>query len=312
MVLLSTNEILTDRVLKWVAEAIHPEAKILEVRKLQGGVSSIVHSLLVDVNEEEMTVVLRLFDNEKWVQEQPDLPLREAESLRRASKAIGVKIPQIIAFDEKGSECGTPVVLMTRLEGKVILEPLDAAQWVNGMAQALARVHTVGTNDFPWTFSSYTDASMLDTSSWSKVPDKWKIAANIVMGSRPSAEKRFIHRDYHPANLLWDNGEVSGIVDWANGCIGPAGIDVGHCRVNLAQLHNVQTADDFLASYRDHAGASFTYDPYWDLVTLIDFAYWQPEIYGGWTALGVTGLTIEMMIERLDYYLISLLNRISA
>lgn len=94
-----------------------------------------------------------------------------------------------------------------------------------------------------------------------------------------------------------------------NGCIGPAGVDVGHCRVNLALLHGAWQADEFLERYRHYAGEAFGYDPYWDLVTLIDFAYWQPEVYAGWTDLGVTGLTKELMAERLDAYVSSLLRR---
>jgi aminoglycoside phosphotransferase (APT) family kinase protein len=255
--------------------------------------------------------VLRQFDNAEWVRDEPDLAIREAESLRRASLAARLQTPTIVAFDEDGSQCGTPAVLMTRLEGKVVLEPPNTARWLTGMAQALVRIHAVDPNDFPWTFTPYSDASSLDTSAWSKFPDKWRDSADIVMGPRPLVTMRFIHRDYHPTNILWNGGEVSGVVDWVNGCIGPAGIDVGHCRVNLALIHDVKTADDFLTYYLSHAGESFTYDPYWDLVTLIDFAYWQPEVYGGWTALGMTGLTKDIMIERLDCYLLSLLNRVS-
>ncbi|MCQ6558715.1 phosphotransferase family protein [Paenibacillus mendelii] len=310
--MLASSNTLSDRALEWVVNAVHPEASVLSYQQLHGGVSSLVHRVSLRVHGEESSLVLRQFDNAEWVQRLPDLPYHEAENLRRASQATGVPIPKLIAFDETGSECGTPAVLMTRLEGSVVLEPADPSKWLDGMSQALTHIHAVEAGDYPWTFTPYCDASTLDTSSWSKIPDKWQSAAAILMGPRPPFTKRFIHRDYHPANILWDRGEVSGIVDWVNGCIGPAGIDVGHCRVNLAQLYDVETADGFLASYREHAGASFTYDPYWDLITLVDFAYWQPEVYGGWTALGVTGLTNEMMGERLDRYLISLLDRVAS
>jgi aminoglycoside phosphotransferase (APT) family kinase protein len=306
------NKTLSDRTLRWVINAVHPEASVLSVQQLHGGISSLVHSISLRVNGDERDVVLRQFDNAEWLRDEPDLAFHEAESLRRASQVVGVQTPKIVAFDETGSQCGTPAVLMTRLEGEVVLVPSDTARWVNGMAQTLARIHAVEANDYPWTYAPYSDALSLDTSSWSNVPDKWQAAVDIVMGTRPLATKRFIHRDYHPANILWTGGEVSGVVDWVNGCIGPAGIDVGHCRVNLALLHDVRTADDFLNSYRSHAGASFTYDPYWDFVTLIDFAYPSPEVYSGWTALGMTGLTKDLMIERIDRYLISLLNSVSS
>lgn len=300
---------LPDRVRQWIVDAVHPEARNLSVRQLKGGVSSPVHEVRLEVNEEEKAVVLRRFDDADWLRSQPDLALREAESLRRASRVIGVQTPMLIAFEESGSRCGTPAVLMTRLKGEVVLEPPDMSRWLDGMAKALVRIHAVEADDFPWTFAPYCDASTLDTSSWSRFSDEWQTAAGIVTGNRPSFAKRFIHRDYHPANILWSGGEVSVVVDWVNGCIGPAGIDVGHCRVNLAQLYDAATADEFLDAYRRYAGVSFTYDPYWDLVTLIDFAYWPPEVYGGWTALGVTGLTDEIIGERLDSYLLSLLKR---
>lgn len=100
---------------------------------------------------------------------------------------------------------------------------------------------------------------------------------------------------------------MSGVVDWPNACLGPAGIDVGHCRVNLALLYGVEVADLFLATYEKHAGSSFIYDSYWDIVSAFDFVGdGPPTVYGGWAAFGVTGLTDVMMEERMDAFVASL------
>ncbi|WP_308637158.1 phosphotransferase family protein [Paenibacillus silvisoli] len=304
----STADGISERALKWVTGQVHSEAVVLRARRLHGGVSSLVHEITLQVGSEETSLVLRQFDNAEWTQNEPDLPRHEAASLRRAGQAEGAPTPRVIAFDETGSECGLPAVLMSRLAGAVVLEPADQTAWLAGLAHALARIHAVDADDFPWAYAAYCDASTLDA-SWSAVHERWQEAAGIVLQGRPPFAKRFIHRDYHPTNVLWSGGEVSGIVDWPNGCIGPAGVDVGHCRVNLAQLHGVQAADEFLTLYQSYAGAAFTYDPYWDLVSLIDYAYWAPEVYPGWTALGMTGLTTELIVERLDRYLLSLLER---
>src|SRR5690606_26068046 len=95
-----------------------------------------------------------------------------------------------------------------------------------------------------------------------------------------------------------------------NACKGPAGIDVGHCRVDMAQLHGVEYSDAFLTAYQKHAGELFLYDPYWDLIALIDILFGPPEVYLGWPALGVKGLTNEIIAHRLDEYMLSLLKRI--
>ncbi|MFC5402606.1 phosphotransferase family protein [Cohnella soli] len=301
-----------ERALCWVAEAVHPGAEVIKADRLLGGISTPIYRLKLRAEGNERDVVLRLFKDEDWLKQEPDLVSREAVSLRRAALNGEVPTPQVIAVDETGATCGVPATLMSRLKGSVVLEPADRGGWLDGLARALVAVHRVEPGDLPWGYRPYSNIADLDAPSWSSIPEQWKRAVAIIEATRPAFVPQFIHRDYHPANVLWStDGEVSGIVDWVNGCIGPAGVDVGHCRVNLAQLHGVDAADEFLERYRELAGDRFDYDPYWDFVTLFDFGDEEPDVYQGWTALGMTGLTKELIIERLDTYLLSLLERIS-
>lgn len=299
---------LDERMMSWIKQAVHPDARLQSIERLKGGASSRVSHVAVDVLGEERSFVLREFTNKEWLELEPDLARHEAECLRRASSTEGIAAPNVIAYDETGSECGQPAILMTHLEGRVVLEPDDMEAWTVRMARVLAGLHAGASPEgFLWTYAPYSDPAKLDVSGWSSCPDRWKLAVEILTRPQPAFVPRFIHRDYHPTNLLWVNGEVSGIVDWVNGCIGPAGVDVGHCRVNLAQLHGVEAADLFLASYLRYAGDSFVYDPYWDLISLVDYVYWGPEVYSGWVDLGFTSLTDELVKRRLDDYLNSLL-----
>jgi len=299
-----------EHVLRWIERAVHPEAKIKSIERLMGGVSTPIHRVIIDVRGEAHRLVLRQYTDEEWLESEPDLAKHEAESLRKASGAADIDAPNVVAYDETGNECGLPTLLMTHLDGRVVLEPEDVRAWTDRMARTLTQLHVcASTEGFPWTYGAYSDAAKFDASSWTSVPDRWKRAIEILLGPRPAFVPRFIHRDYHPTNLLWVDGEVSGVVDWVNGCIGPAGIDVGHCRVNLAQLHGVEAADAFLDSYRRYAGDNFDYNPYWDLATLVDYAFGEPEVYQGWIDLGFAKLTNELVMERLDAYLESVLAR---
>ncbi|MDF2683718.1 MAG: aminoglycoside phosphotransferase, partial [Brevibacillus sp.] len=278
---------LPERVLEWVVNSVDPKGKVLSVQRLCGGISSMIHRISLQVNDGEREVVVRQFDNRDWLRAEPDLALHEAESLRFAA-GPGLPTPQLIASDDYGERCGVPAVLMTRLEGAVVLNPQDMEGWVNGLAQALVRIHEKKACDFPWSYFSYNDIHTLETPEWVKHPQVWQSVIEYVKQPYPAFRECFIHRDYHPTNVLWTDHTVSGVVDWVNACRGPAGIDIGHCRVNLAQLFDAATADAFLTAYQSYAGESFRYDPYWDLLSLTDILFGKPQVYAGWTALGVT------------------------
>jgi aminoglycoside phosphotransferase (APT) family kinase protein len=218
--------------------------------------------------------------------------------------------PALVAVDAKGEHCGAPATLVWMLPGNVVLEPTDYEVWLDGLAAVAAQIHRVDAAGFPWKYRRYNDAEALAVPIWSSEPAAWKKAIDVVNWPQPSYRECFIHRDYHPSNVLWNNGAVSGVVDWVNGCRGPAGIDVGWCRHNLANLHSVRVAEDFLAAYIRRAGADFEYDPYWDLMTVVEMLPGPPEMYDGWRASGVKKIPRETILERLDAYVASVVARL--
>lgn len=294
------NDMLPSDIINWIKSHMNPDTVITDVTRLKGSTSSTLHRITMTEGTVTKNAVLRQFDNEEWSREEPDLVIHEAASLTAASLS-SVPTPDMIAGDETGGECGVPVILMSYLNGHVELLPADWTQWLRELALALVRIHDVAPYDFPYRYYRYQDIKSFDVPIWSSTPDKWEEALAYIQKPAPDYEPHFIHRDYHPANVLWENGVISGVVDWVNACVGPRGVDVGHARVNLAQLYDVETADAFLNWYSS-INEDFTYEPYWDIVSLIDILFGSPEVYPGWKAFGVTGLTDEMMVERLDKY----------
>ena len=300
-----TPSILTDRTIKWVVESIDRSATVQAIHQLKGATSSTLHSISLLINQVKKTFVLRQFDNKKWLKDEPDVALHEASSLLHATQN-GLPTPLLIAYDETGKACGLPAVLMSHLEGNVNLHPQNMDLWLDELAKTLVQIHAVSAKDFRWDYYSYMDVKAFEVPSWSNSPELWKVVIDKMKQPSPQAKRCFIHRDYHPANVLWNKNKVCGVVDWVNACIGPAGIDVGHCRVNLAMLFDVATADQFLLAYKKLSGSSFHYDVYWDLLSLIDMLEEPPKVYRGWTDFGVMGLSDQLMRERIDQYMASL------
>ncbi|WP_307476249.1 phosphotransferase family protein [Paenibacillus harenae] len=304
-----SNHTISGQTMEWLTNVIKPSACVQTIHRLQGGVSSIVLNVTVTAENRATSYVLRQFDNHEWLEQEPDLALHEAECLKWAA-LVKVPTPELVAFDESGRLNGHPSVLMTKLEGTVVLEPGDLNQWLDRMAAALASIHEVNADDFPWSYYTYSDIQALRPPSWSAQTGSWSELIALAQRPRPSFKPCFIHRDYHPTNILWQDDKVSGIVDWVNACQGPAGVDIGHCRLNLALLYGVEAADRFLDAYVEYASSTFTYDPYWDAISLCDAFFDSPTVYPGWTDLGFEGLTDALIAERMDLYMISLVNRI--
>ncbi|MGE5590529.1 MAG: phosphotransferase family protein [Bacillota bacterium] len=296
---------LDEAVARWVLQSVGPESQISRVTPLAGATSSSLYRIGIEGRDRAYSVVLRLFTDNEWLRHEPDLALHEAASLGRAGE-VSVPTPELIAFDEDGASCRTPAVLMTEVPGAVDLRPRDLDAWLDRMAEALVAVHRVAATTFPWTYRIYNDVRRLQPPAWSSLTDLWSEAIRLAQGPPPPVRPVFIHRDYHPVNVLWENDRLSGIVDWVNACRGPAGIDVGHCRLNLALVSGVDTANAFLAHYQARAGQRFDYHPYWDVLSMLEFLPGPPEVYRGWLDFGLTHLTPALVQQRLEDYLLSL------
>lgn len=295
--------------LRWVADCVGASAVVESVWPLAGATSSALHAVRVRHGGRQIEFVLRRFVDRDWLAEEPDLALHEATNLDTAARA-SVPAPELLAFDGDGALCGAPATLTSMLPGRVELRPENFGDWIDQLAVALARIHSVEARDYPWTYFPYNDISRLVAPGWSECPELWEKAVEFVKGERPEARECFIHRDYHPNNVLWNEGLLSGVVDWVNACRGPAGIDVAWCRQNLAQLYGVAEADMFLRAFSSAAGADFEYHPYWDLIAAVELLPGPPGVYPGWPAFGVGHLNEAVIRERVDEYLSSIVARL--
>lgn len=251
-------------------------------------------------------VVLRRYVRADWLAREPDLAAREARALRVAD-ASGLPVPVLIAFDEHGTEADVPAVVMTRLPGRLDLEPRDLDGWLRRMAEVLPALHATEHPEVAQLqpYRPWADLESLEPPSWTRESEAWDAVIALARGPRPSVEPRFIHRDYHPMNLLWSRGRLSGVVDWTNASYGPPGNDVAWCRQNLVASHGLQAAERFRGAYGAVAGVE--QDPIWDALGLIEVSGDGPlaQLHD----VGLTSLTGGTLRRRLDAYAVSIARR---
>jgi aminoglycoside phosphotransferase (APT) family kinase protein len=271
---------------------------VREVRTLTFGISSDVRLIEVDGTP----LVLRRY-MKPFVNALPMSIEDEAQALTEVRVVLGDLVPEPVAYDATGVGSGYPSLLMTYVPGKPKLNGLDLRQIVEPLARLHARA---APKDFP-RYCHWFEIDHLAIPKWTKRPETWAELIDAVGGGEPSARHVLLHRDYHPGNLLWENGVLSGIVDWASSCGGPQGIDVAHARGNLALMDGIAAAEDFLSAYRDVV-PSYDHDPWWDIADLLSF----DSEFAGVMAFNVFGarLSIELLYSRADEWADALSNAI--
>jgi aminoglycoside phosphotransferase (APT) family kinase protein/8-oxo-dGTP pyrophosphatase MutT (NUDIX family) len=298
--------------LRWVERAVGSRARVTSLRRLRGGYSTAVHAVnVVDRRGRAHRLVLRRFVHAAWLAREPDLAEREARVLELLADS-DVPAPQLVAVDATGETCDVPGVLMSRLSGRVVFAPDDTEPWLHQMAEALPAVHAVDSSAarLVQPYKRYHDMTNFEPPHWSKAPRAWGRAIEVVNGPPPETAPRFIHRDYHPGNVLWSRGRLTGVIDWINASWGPPGIDIAHCRTNLAQLHGVEAVDAFLAACRS-LGIVDDGQPYWDFVSLLDMgSLAERDVYAGWHDAGLRHLSTSLVRARLDEYVTGLVGRL--
>ena len=293
----------------WIARSVGPGTSVETSRRLSGATSSNLYAVDCRRHGRSIPLVLRLFTDLDWLAVEPDLAAHEASNLVKAGGA-GLPTPELVAFDPTPASCGVPAVLMTRLPGAVELLPTDFHAWLTQQAEVLFPLHALDATGYPWRYAPYNRIQDLRVPGWSTRPELWEKAIEIVSGPWPPFQPCFIHRDYHPVNVLFEAGRLSGVVDWPNACEGPGCIDLSWSRANLAGMYGVAAADQLLQVYTALAGAASDYHPFWDLMVIIEALPGPPSVYPPHIDFGLRDLNAALALQRSDEYLASVLAKL--
>ena len=156
---------------------------------------------------------------------------------------------------------------MSRLDGRPVWEPWHRRSWCEQLAETMEIVHDTPlpadasiVEYQPYSQTSYAPPA------WARSPAVWERGRGLPHGPAPSEPSTFVHRDFHPGNVLWQRGRLTGLVDWQHACVGPPVVDVGHLRLNLF-FSDRDLAELFTKTWERLTAR--TYDPWADVVAII-------------------------------------------
>ena len=221
-----------------------------------------------------MRLVLRRYHDAKRLANDPwYVPAHEGLALKLL-ESTPVPAPHLYATDFDRAVCDVPALLESWLPGDPEWHPDDVDRYLARAAEVLVAIHAVRVP--PKTrlpaYAPYSERKRLVSPSFSTHPGLWERVATILDSRPPAHKPTFIHRDYHPGNVLWDRAQVTGVVDWATAAWGPPGIDLS--RTDAAKPGRASWGKHRRSFCRRLRSGGEEYpsarDPFWDLLDAAD------------------------------------------
>ncbi|MFJ2171599.1 phosphotransferase family protein [Streptomyces sp. NPDC087851] len=307
-------------------EALHggitAEMRRLTIRTRDGGTRDLVLRTFVDVEHAEDGLnreagALTLLTGTDGTSGADGIGEAGGAGESSGTSRAGVPAPGLVAVDPTAARCEYPSLLMTHLPGRTVLDDEGVATRVPLLARQLVAIHAVRPAVRPPEYVAWTTADTVVTPQGADAAT-WAAAIDVIREPAPPYEGRFLHRDFHPGNVLFDmehpdpaGARITGVVDWAAASWGPADLDVAHCSTNLALLHGPAWGPRFAEAYEEAGGvlaATASERLYWRVRDALAFSEDVRLVARSWRETGRPELTARAVEERLDAYVTALMD----
>ncbi|AYC40456.1 phosphotransferase family protein [Streptomyces griseorubiginosus] len=189
--------------LDWVGRQLNAGERIVGTEALHGGITAEMRRLTVAAPDGGVRhLVLRTFVEPSFVDHAEEMLNREADALALLA-GTGVTAPGPVAVDPTAAHCEYPSLLMTHLVGRTVLEDEGLEVRVPVLARQLVAIHAVRPAERPREYQAWASADEIVP-----VPGAdaavWSAAIDVIRKPAPPYEGRFLHRDFHPGNVLFE------------------------------------------------------------------------------------------------------------
>jgi aminoglycoside phosphotransferase (APT) family kinase protein len=304
---------LSDEQLDRLREAIEPGATAVSARPLLGGVDTATYALRLD-GDHARDVVVRVYRD--WQGEHDaGTAVKRQHAVLTAIAAVSALAPHPILADPTGDLIGEPLIVVSLLPGAPQAPTGQDDAWTEQLASAMADVHATPVERLPSDFPRHgTAAERLERllargadvrdELWDRIASALTPIARDVRGNPPT----LIHGDFWFGNTIWEDGRLTGIIDWDGAAIADPARDVAGARNDLALLSGARAADIFLARYESERGPLADL-AFWDLLTSLPPTRWLAHWVEGYTELGLA-LPLAEARARLEAWVENALERL--
>lgn len=283
---------LSDEQIDRLRAAVDPRATGASARPLVGGIDTATYALRLERDGQAREVVVRVYRGWDGADD-ASTAARRMYGVLAAVAAVSAVVPRPLLADPAGDLIGEPLVVMSFLPGAPQPSTGQNDGWTDQLADAMARVHATPLSGLPDDFPRLGSpeerlarwlrrAGDVHDPLWDKIVSTLTPIAPHV---RPNP-LTLIHGDFWFGNTIWEDGRLTGIIDWDAAAIADPARDVAGARNDLALLSGGRAADVFLARYESVRGPlrdlAFS-----DLMSSLAPTLWLHHWVEGYTALGL-------------------------
>jgi aminoglycoside phosphotransferase (APT) family kinase protein len=310
-----------EQVLRWAARALAPSAHVVSAAGMRAGGNPWRLRLANAGAASQM--VLKTGDVTADLDRQQ--LITTAAALQLAAEH-DLPAPRLIAADLDGSAAGMLAVLMTVLPGSTKIPRVASPARLRALGAAAGALQRVALAPRPGLELRTRALYDVDFAGWRKSvgtsPLLTRAEERIASLPLPGGEPVLVHGDLWQGNTVWNGDSCSGLIDWDAAGAGPAGIDLGTLRSDVALYFGssplastgLAAADEVLAGWQQAAGRPAEHVAYWDvaaaLCTVGDMAYCLPGDLLG--EHGRPDLTAALLTARRDAFLAAALDQLDS
>jgi Ser/Thr protein kinase RdoA (MazF antagonist) len=228
------------------------------------------------------------------------------------AQRVTAPVPEPIAADLKSLWFGRRAVVMSRLPGHPDVTPKDPDSWVAALAQTLSQLHETALDG--------AEAALprpLLTETWEPPRGEHDpltaAAVSAVTARLPSlsSERVFTHGDFHPGNVLWQRGHITGVVDWSAARLEARWSELAYCRADVCLLLGPDVADRLADAYSEIVGLTSDELAVYDVMWVLNIRHHAEVALGAYRGQGHAP-NHQLSLSYLDEQLRRALKRLEA
>ncbi len=190
-----------------------------------------------------------------------------------------VPAPRALLLDESGDILGSPGIVVSFVPGSLRIDAVsDPVDWARKLARTLAKIHSIpcGEEEQSFLLKGNAEASWFLNSEcpppyMQEYPggsEVWQTLQDASPGILP-APPVLLHLDYWSGNILWNEDEISAVIDWEEAAYGDPAVDVGYALMNMVLEGHPEAAGEFLRVYELETGFALTNLAFWEMAAAV-------------------------------------------